>query len=112
MTTIKYNKSKREQSRSYSEFAFEHYNKHPRVDKNAWTNCRIDVSEELGRYVAIERNGRSVARSLRSDRASAWAQLLRSDRASAWARSLRSDRPGRTLGRYVATERDGRLVAT
>ncbi|KAF3530116.1 hypothetical protein DY000_02041508 [Brassica cretica] len=54
----------------------------------------------------------TVARSLRSDRASAWAQSLRSDRASALARSLRSDRAGRTLSRYVATERDGRLVAT
>ncbi|KAF3561160.1 hypothetical protein DY000_02017773 [Brassica cretica] len=54
MTTIKYKKSKREQSRSYSEFAFERYNKHRRVDENAWTNCRVDVSEELGRYVATE----------------------------------------------------------
>ncbi|KAF3509073.1 hypothetical protein F2Q69_00005489 [Brassica cretica] len=47
-------------------------------------SCRIDVSEELGRYRP------SLAR----------------------ARSLRSDRPGRMLGRYVATERDVCSVAT
>ncbi|KAF3573693.1 hypothetical protein F2Q69_00058638 [Brassica cretica] len=45
-------------------------------------SCRIDVSEELGRYVATERN----ARSLRSDQA--------------W------------LERYVAIGQDGRSVAT
>ncbi|KAF2535319.1 hypothetical protein F2Q68_00021524 [Brassica cretica] len=50
MTTIKYKKSKREKSRSYSEFAFERYNKRP----SEWL--------ELGRYVATELQ-------LRSDRA-------------------------------------------
>ncbi|KAF3572266.1 hypothetical protein F2Q69_00060137 [Brassica cretica] len=39
---------------------------------------RIDVSEELGCYVSTERNGRSVARSLRSDRA--WLELGRYSR--------------------------------
>ncbi|KAF3519662.1 hypothetical protein DY000_02060123 [Brassica cretica] len=56
--------------------------------------CRIVVSEELGRYVATERDNRS--------------SLAR-------ARSLRSDRAGRTLDRYVATElwlELGRYVAT
>ncbi|KAF3539773.1 hypothetical protein F2Q69_00022515 [Brassica cretica] len=60
--------------------------------------CRIDVSEKLGRYVATElllTNARS----------------LRSDRASARARSLRSDRAEWTLGRYVATERNTHSVA-
>ncbi|KAF3497303.1 hypothetical protein DY000_02053185 [Brassica cretica] len=57
MTTIKYKKSKREQSRSYSEFAFERYNKRP--------------------------SGRNAARTrlLRSNRALARARSLRSDRA-------------------------------
>ncbi|KAF3572989.1 hypothetical protein F2Q69_00058759 [Brassica cretica] len=53
-------------------------------------SCRIDVSEELGRYVATERN-----RPGGTD-----------------ARSLRSDRAGRVLGRYVATELGSSLVAT
>ncbi|KAF2591034.1 hypothetical protein F2Q70_00038450 [Brassica cretica] len=53
-------------------------------------SCRIDVSEELGRYVATERNrpGGTDDRSLRSDRA--WLEL----------------------GRYVATEQDVCSVAT
>ncbi|KAF3521966.1 hypothetical protein F2Q69_00045989 [Brassica cretica] len=51
-------------------------------------NCRIDVLEELGRYVATELRlelGRYVAteqtnaRSLRTDRASAQARTLHSD---------------------------------
>ncbi|KAF3538127.1 hypothetical protein F2Q69_00022020 [Brassica cretica] len=41
-------------------------------------SCRIDVSEELGRYIATERNARSFA----------------------------TDRAWLDLGRYVATERD------
>ncbi|KAF3554348.1 hypothetical protein F2Q69_00014330 [Brassica cretica] len=73
MTTIKYKKSKRKQSRSYSEFAFERYNK---------------VSEELGRYVATERTN---------------ARSLCSDLASARARSLCSDRAEHAFGRCVAT---------
>ncbi|KAF3499071.1 hypothetical protein F2Q69_00041755 [Brassica cretica] len=42
--------------------------KHRRVDENAWTNCRIDVSEKLGRYVATELRlelGRYVATEIR-----------------------------------------------
>ncbi|KAF3514579.1 hypothetical protein F2Q69_00007517 [Brassica cretica] len=53
-------------------------------------SCRINVSEELGHYVATEWNARSF-RPRGTD-----------------ARSLRSDRAGRVLGRYVATGRDGR----
>ncbi|KAF3535540.1 hypothetical protein F2Q69_00020474 [Brassica cretica] len=45
-------------------------------------SCRIDVSKELGRYVATKRKARSVA-------------------------TL-----GRTLSRYVATELGSRSVAT
>ncbi|KAF3519705.1 hypothetical protein DY000_02060455 [Brassica cretica] len=52
--------------------------------------CHIDISEELGRYVATERG--------------MGAQSLRRDRDLDRARLLRSDRAGRTLGRYVATE--------
>ena len=47
--------------------------------------CRIDVSEELGHYVATERDRRSVA-------------TLRPSLAE--------------LSRYVVTDRDGRSVAT
>ncbi|KAF3508020.1 hypothetical protein F2Q69_00008313 [Brassica cretica] len=47
---------------------------------------------ELGRYVATERDGRSVA--------------------TTDARSLRSNRAWLELGHYVVTERDGRSVAT
>uniref|UniRef100_A0A0D3E8R1 Uncharacterized protein n=1 Tax=Brassica oleracea var. oleracea TaxID=109376 RepID=A0A0D3E8R1_BRAOL len=57
--------------------------------------CLLGVSEELGRYVATEQDGCTVATYRPSE----------SD-----ARSLRSDRTW--LERYVATERDGRSVAT
>ncbi|KAF3497117.1 hypothetical protein DY000_02052650 [Brassica cretica] len=60
-------------------------------------SCRIDVSEELGRYVATERN----ARSLHSDRA--WLGRYV---------ALCNDRAWLELGRYVATGQDGRSVAT
>ncbi|KAF3555966.1 hypothetical protein F2Q69_00015336 [Brassica cretica] len=55
-------------------------------------SCRIDVSEELGRYRPSGMDAR----------------LLRGTD----ARSLRSDRAWLELGHYVATERDGRSVAT
>ncbi|KAF2576573.1 hypothetical protein F2Q70_00004687 [Brassica cretica] len=80
MTTIKYKKSKREKSRSYSEFAFERYNKRPsewlelgryvatelqlRSDRAEWTfGCYVATEPwlELGRYVATERSTCSVA---------------------------------------------------
>ncbi|KAG5383489.1 hypothetical protein IGI04_034959 [Brassica rapa subsp. trilocularis] len=62
--------------------------------------CSDRARRVLGRYVATERDDRSVA----TDQALARARSLRSDRALARARSLRSDRAGRSLGRYVATE--------
>ncbi|KAF3553418.1 hypothetical protein F2Q69_00012951 [Brassica cretica] len=90
MTTIKYKKSKREQSRSYSEFAFERYNK-------------------LGRCIAIERNGRSFGldSSLRSDRTD---RTL--GRYIATELEPKLNRAWLELGRYVATERNGRSVFT
>ncbi|KAF3594233.1 hypothetical protein DY000_02022461 [Brassica cretica] len=60
--------------------------------------CRIDVSEELGRYVATElwlEPGRYVATEL-------WLEPGRYVATELWL----------SLGRYVATERDGRLIAT
>ncbi|KAF3518516.1 hypothetical protein DY000_02060929 [Brassica cretica] len=59
--------------------------------------CRINVLEELGRYVATERDGRSVATYRPS---------------GTCARSLRNDRAWLELSHYVATGRDGRSVAT
>ncbi|KAF2572413.1 hypothetical protein F2Q70_00002213 [Brassica cretica] len=60
-----------------------------------------DAVEKLGRYVATERNGRSVrARSLHSDRAER--TLGRYVATELWLE----------LGRYVATARNGRSVAT
>ncbi|KAF2616223.1 hypothetical protein F2Q70_00009101 [Brassica cretica] len=69
-------------------------NLHRRVDENAWTNCRIDVSEELGCYVATELW-------LELDR---YVATERSDRASARARSLCSDRTACMCGSSVMTE--------
>ncbi|KAF3605714.1 hypothetical protein DY000_02047810 [Brassica cretica] len=63
-----------------------------RSDRVGQTPGRYVATElwlELGRYVATERDERSV---------STW----RPSGTSAW--SLRSDRAGRVLGRYVATE--------
>ncbi|KAF2555474.1 hypothetical protein F2Q68_00016472 [Brassica cretica] len=60
-------------------------------------SCRINVLEEIGRYVATERDGRSVA-------------TLRPSLAR--ARLLHSDRARQTLGCNVATERDVCSAAT
>uniref|UniRef100_A0A0D2ZRW0 Uncharacterized protein n=1 Tax=Brassica oleracea var. oleracea TaxID=109376 RepID=A0A0D2ZRW0_BRAOL len=65
MTMIKYKKSKTEQSRSYSEFAFECYNKRP-SGRTLGRYVATELQIEFGLYVATER---SPARSLRSDRA-------------------------------------------
>ncbi|KAF3542713.1 hypothetical protein DY000_02007065 [Brassica cretica] len=59
--------------------------------------CRIDVLEELGRYVATELR-LELGRYIETERTN--------------ARSLRSDRVERTLGRYVATELGSSSVAT
>ncbi|KAG5384424.1 hypothetical protein IGI04_035894 [Brassica rapa subsp. trilocularis] len=115
-----------------------------KFDENAWIDvCRCseefnrytatELRLELGRYVATERDERSIAtgtiaRSLRSDRAGrslgryvATELWLEHDRyvATDWddrslghyvatelgrARSLHSDQAGRSIGRYVATE--------
>ncbi|KAF2574134.1 hypothetical protein F2Q70_00003354 [Brassica cretica] len=101
-------------------------------------SCRIDVSEELGRYVATERNARSFAtwrpsgtdaRSLRSDRAWLVATELGSSSVATNAKhrtraregSLRSDQTRHNnqtpilVGCYVASELEpelGRYVGT
>ncbi|KAF3511991.1 hypothetical protein F2Q69_00007281 [Brassica cretica] len=53
MTTIKYKKSKREQSRSYSEFAFERYNKQP-----------VDLGGRAGSVMDLRFHGSYFCRSL------------------------------------------------
>ncbi|KAF3600944.1 hypothetical protein F2Q69_00034898 [Brassica cretica] len=68
-------------------------------------SCRIDVSEELGRYVATERNARSFATQHRRVDENAWIRVVltfRKSSVASQARSLRSDRAW--LKRYVATE--------
>ncbi|KAF3535067.1 hypothetical protein F2Q69_00022632 [Brassica cretica] len=71
-------------------------------------SCRIDVSEELDRYVATEQNARSFAtdragrvlcRYVATERDVCSVATLRPSLAR--ARSLRSDRAGRVLGRYM-----------
>uniref|UniRef100_A0A0D3CY09 ATP-dependent DNA helicase n=1 Tax=Brassica oleracea var. oleracea TaxID=109376 RepID=A0A0D3CY09_BRAOL len=75
-----------------------HVRLHRKVDENAWTRVvstfrKSRTERTLVRYVATERDGRSVA----TDRA---------------GRTLRSDRVGRMLGRYVATELGSSSFAT
>ncbi|KAF3536931.1 hypothetical protein F2Q69_00022659 [Brassica cretica] len=111
MTTIKYKKSKREQSRSYSEFAFERYNKRPSFGSSSVATYRPS-GRTLGRYVATElrlKLCRYVATELQLE----LSRYVATERTN--TRSLRSDRAGRTLVRYVATELRlelGRYVAT
>ncbi|KAF2547621.1 hypothetical protein F2Q70_00021533 [Brassica cretica] len=82
-------------------------------------SCRIDVSEELGRY----RPSCVRARSLRSDRAVCvlgryvatelgWSSVATLQPSCVCARSLCSDRAWLELGRYVATEPCECSVAT
>ncbi|KAF3567236.1 hypothetical protein DY000_02014964 [Brassica cretica] len=77
-------------------------------------SCRIDVSEELGRY----RPSLARTRSLRSDRAGRTlsryvaGRYVATELGSTCARSLRGDRAWLVLGRYVATELGSCSVAT
>ncbi|KAF3570719.1 hypothetical protein F2Q69_00059025 [Brassica cretica] len=89
MTTIKYKKSNREQSRSYSEFTFERYNKNGGKHEMGSLRSSGDSIEGWTRMhglMSYRRFGR--ARSLRSDRASARARSLRSDPFRALVRCL------------------------
>ncbi|KAF3570720.1 hypothetical protein F2Q69_00059024 [Brassica cretica] len=75
MTTIKYKKSKREQSRSYSEFTFERYNKNGGKHEMGSLRSSGDSIEGWTRMHGLmsyrrfgrARSLRSRARSLRSD---------------------------------------------
>ncbi|KAF3484646.1 hypothetical protein F2Q69_00052955 [Brassica cretica] len=67
--------------------------------------CRIDVLEELGHYVATERNGHS--RPSGPD-----ARSLCSDRAERTLGGYVATKLWLELGRYVATEQKGPAVAT
>ncbi|KAF3588265.1 hypothetical protein F2Q69_00027847 [Brassica cretica] len=103
MTTIKYKKSKREQSRSYSEFAFERYNKLGRYVVTDRANERSVSGQTLGRYVAtklrleVGRYVATVATELRLE----LGRYVATEQTH--TRSLRSDRAKHAFGRCVAT---------
>ncbi|KAF3586026.1 hypothetical protein F2Q69_00031240 [Brassica cretica] len=139
---IKYKKLKREQSRSYSEFAFERYNK-----VRAWATravgeiprtpyilapsgnltfifpCEPSVNRHAAYGLLVKKSMagnikwvRYGLREIASKRPSGTnARSLRSDQASAWARSLRSDRASaraRSLRGDIVELMFGRYVAT
>ncbi|KAF3538963.1 hypothetical protein F2Q69_00021939 [Brassica cretica] len=83
MTTIKYKKSKREQSRSYSKFAFERYNKN-------------GGKHEMGSL-------RSSGDSIEGSRRMHGLTMSRKSSVATFGESSVSDRAVYVLGRYVAT---------